>query len=371
MTVIALVSFLILILYMLVFYRYYKIWDSLDLYTVPEDPSVLPFLSVVIPVRNEEIHLQALFESLQKQNYPQDKVEYIFVDDHSTDHTGEHLEKGASILPEARIITLHEGQRGKKQALRAGVSEAKGRLVVISDADCIHRDGWLRIMAGFYSSGKMKLISGPVRISPAKGFFQRFQALEFTSLMGTGAASFLGGSPLMCNGANLAFEKDLFLEAFGELHPEVSTGDDMFLMLYAKKHYPGKSMFVKHPDALVDTLPVKNITAFLNQRVRWASKTGLYRDLRLVLTAFLVFGVSIAFILLTALSFLRYRMIFVLVVFVLFKSLIDYKFLKSICRFNSQEKLLKIFIPSQLLYPFYILAAAVGGQLMKGMFRKK
>ncbi len=226
------------------------------------------------------------------------------------------------------------------------------------------------MMASFYCTCPSRLISGPVRISPATSFFSRLQALEFLSLTGTGGASFLNGEPLLCNGANLAFERELFLEAYPFLYPQVPTGDDMFLMLYTLRHYPGSLRYLKSPDAIVDTRPVPTPAAFFSQRMRWASKAGLYRNSRLILLSLLVFLFNAWLITLAALSFTGGSCAWIFAAFFFLKSLVDYVFLKAFCGFNRQENLMKVFIPSQLIHPFYILAAAAGGWILSGRYRQ-
>ncbi len=355
------VSGLLLLMYLFIFYRYFRVWRKSQNFPPGPLPEFLPFLSVVIPLRNEEKNLNNLIKSLLKQDYEPGKIEYIFIDDHSTDMTYELLSSMVSVLHRATLIRLTGDRAGKKQALAAGVELAKGELVVTTDGDCVHPRGWLMLMARFYISHRPVLISGPVRISPTQNFFTRLQALEFTSLAATGWASVLRGSPVMCNAANLAFEKSIFIEAFEHIHPGIPSGDDIFLMLYVKRKYPGRTMFLKHPEAIVDTRPVSSLPQFMEQRVRWASKSGRYRDGELIFLSLLVFLFNVWLVFLIFLSLNGTDILFVLLPVWIAKSVGDYVFLKTICRFNGQEGLMKFFLPSQLIYPFYIVAAAVGG----------
>ncbi len=355
-----LISLFLILVYSALFLHYRRIWLAAPRIEPPEpDPELT--LTVIIPFRNEEHHLPALLEALKKQEYDQDKVEYLFVDDHSGDRSVKIIGSALSQIPRARIIHQTAGRSGKKEALKQGVTQARGTLILTTDADCVQPPGWLKMMAWIYQHKKPVFISGPVRIYPVQHFFERFQALEFSALTGTGGASFINGSPLMCSGANLAFEKELFLEAYPFMHPDVPSGDDMFLMLYAKKNYPGRLEFLRHPAATVDTLPVKDLYGFLKQRTRWTSKSLLYRDIPLVSLSILIFLVNGWILFLTGAGFIHRPLWIVLFFYLLMKSLSDYFFLKEICLFYKQSGLLKIFIPSQLIYPFYNVIVAVSG----------
>jgi dolichyl-phosphate beta-glucosyltransferase len=93
-----------------------------------------PFLSIVIPARNEDIRLpRALgqaFAFLESQTY---SSEVVVVENASRDHTLEVAQKFARNFPSVRV--LHEDLPGKGRAVRRGVLEANGEYRFIADAD--------------------------------------------------------------------------------------------------------------------------------------------------------------------------------------------------------------------------------------------
>ncbi|MFK7990652.1 MAG: glycosyltransferase family 2 protein [Sandaracinaceae bacterium] len=94
--------------------------------------SARPTLSVVMPAYNERA---TLHEALRRVlDCPIDGVEIVVVDDGSTDGTRELLTSGPALDPRVRVI-LHDQNRGKGAALRTGFAEARGRFVVVQDAD--------------------------------------------------------------------------------------------------------------------------------------------------------------------------------------------------------------------------------------------
>ncbi|HJL14142.1 MAG TPA: glycosyltransferase family 2 protein [Sandaracinaceae bacterium LLY-WYZ-13_1] len=91
-----------------------------------------PTLSVVMPAYNER---ETIHEALRRVlEAPVDSLEVVVVDDGSTDGTRELLTQGPALDRRVRVV-LHDVNRGKGAALRTGFSEARGRFVVVQDAD--------------------------------------------------------------------------------------------------------------------------------------------------------------------------------------------------------------------------------------------
>ena len=63
---------------------------------IPPVPEIWPSLTIVLPVRNEEIVLRKKLENLENQEYPIDKIELIVIDSNSHDSTLEILEEWES-----------------------------------------------------------------------------------------------------------------------------------------------------------------------------------------------------------------------------------------------------------------------------------
>jgi glycosyltransferase involved in cell wall biosynthesis len=97
-----------------------------------------PLLSVVIPCYNERATIHTCLERVLTSGV--DPIEVIVVDDGSTDGTRDLLARGPALDPRVRVI-LHAKNGGKGAALRTGFGEARGRFVVIQDADLEYDPG--------------------------------------------------------------------------------------------------------------------------------------------------------------------------------------------------------------------------------------
>ena len=112
-----------------------------------------------------------------------------------------------------------------------------------------------------------------------KSLFERMQTLEFGYLIGVGAAFIGNGRASTCNGANLAYRKDIFYEVGGfKGIDDLASGDDELLLQKVSARYPGKIGFLKRYEAVVFTHAKPNLKEFMRQRKRWASKSVKYKD---------------------------------------------------------------------------------------------
>jgi len=111
----------------------------------------LPLITMIVPAYNEEKHLPDKLANLQRLEYPQEKLEVIFVSDGSTDGTNRILEK--VIAPNVRTIFLRERQ-GKPLALNQAVKAARHEILVFSDAATLFApDALQKLIRHFSQSG--------------------------------------------------------------------------------------------------------------------------------------------------------------------------------------------------------------------------
>ena len=249
-----------------------------------EADSKLPFVSVLIPVRNEEEYIKACLEAIFRQQYPAHLFEVIVIDDYSTDNTlslaREVNQRNLLVLDLQQYLGRPgEYSPNKKKAVALGVKNARGSLILTTDGDCLMNELWLRSMVDYYQANTFKLITGPVMIKPAKTPLAWFQQLDVMNMVGIAGATISNNFPTMCNGANLMYSKKVFVEVEGfKGNHEVPTGDDIFLMHKIDEHYPNSIGYVKNFEACVYTKPESTFNGFIAQRVRWVSKSKRFSD---------------------------------------------------------------------------------------------
>lgn len=322
----------------------------------------LPTLTVVVPMRNEEGHVAACIGSLRGQEYPDNTLRFIIVDDQSTDGTAAAVEH--EIRGDGRFTLLRIGAEapgGKKSAIAAAIDCCASETILTTDADCTHGPRWAACMARELARGR-DIVAGPVVYERAGGLFARLQALEFLGLVGVGAGLFGVGYPRLCNGANLAYRRTAFYDAGGFTGNEhIASGDDEFLLHSIVYRRGGEAGFAAAPDAVVSCCPAATVGAFISQRVRWASKGPHYNDGRFV--AFLV--ILFCFFLCAATSplllFLSPWAAVLAGVIYMIKAGLDASVLFAAARLFRQPVRGIDLIIAELLHPFYLVGVSIAG----------
>ncbi|HYO21717.1 MAG TPA: glycosyltransferase [Flavisolibacter sp.] len=345
----------------MIFFYFYQ-WNKLPVYK-PHASTPTVFVSVIIAARNEETALPFLIEDLKNQSYPQHLFEVIIVNDHSTDGTallGNDFDgvQWQMILPQA------EAQNSsKKIAIASGIARAKGEVMVITDADCHVGKDWIKTIASFYTETQAVFIAAPVMFAHSYSLLQVFQVLDFITLQGITAASVAANKHTMCNGANLAYTKQAFEEVNGFAGiDKVATGDDMLLMHKIWKKHPDKVHYLKSKDAIVETAPMRTWKDFLMQRKRWASKTLVYDDVRIIIVLTFVLVVNALFFgLLVAACFNSIYWIHFFA-FLFGKTIIEWPFVSSVAAFYDEQKLMRHFFFIQPLHIFYTVFVGIFSQ---------
>jgi len=339
-------------------------------YFYPVATTIHEFITVIIPVRNEEENILELLKCLSQQTYPTDKFEILVVDDSSTDNTTSLVNK--FILENSlyiKLINVIEGS-GKKKAIETAINRCKGELVITIDGDCIAGPDWISRINAYYQRYKPKMICGGVTFWGEQTFFDKMQTIEFASLTGAGAACLSAGYPNMCNGANLTYEKKAFFAVNGFAGNEkIASGDDEFLMHKIASYFPGKVHFLKSSEAIVYTKARKNIEEFVSQRKRWASKWKHYQFRSIKLLAVFIFFYNCLLIITFGFSIVGLYNCRSLFIQIFFKVLIEYIFLGNILYFYRKRINPFIFITTALVYPFYVVIFGVVSR--RGSYRWK
>ena len=354
----SIVSLLLTGLYLLVVSYLIKGWSALKAPQI----KVVDFttkVSVLIAARNEAERIHYTIDDIISQNYPRHLVEIIIVDDHSTDDTAAIISSYAN--QGVKLLQLNEDQplnSYKKKAIAEAIAMSAGELMVCTDADCRMGKSWLSSIVGYYQAHNPVMISSPVTYFEEASLFERLQTLEFSYLIGIGAAFIGNGRASTCNGANFAYRKDVFYEVGGfKGIDDLASGDDELLLQKVAGIYPNKIAFFKSRDAVVYTHAKHTLQEFLQQRRRWASKSTRYKDKKVVALAVCIWLFNLSLLVNAGLSFYNIFYLKLLLTQFLLKYFIELAFLLPITSFLNRKKLiglLIILIPVHVIYFVYV-----------------
>jgi len=363
--------------YCLLFIAYRYGWSSTPTTGAPAPSPDHPFLSIVIPARNEAHHISDTLHSIISNDYPSGRYEIILIDDYSDDDTG---------LIARELFRSHPGINGKvifmkdilgddptlnaykKKALETAILTARGDYIVTTDADCIVPPGWLRHFAGVYTDPDVHFIMAPVSFIPAhrKDLCYYFQSVDFMTMQGITAASHTLRWGKMCNGANLSFSREAFSAVGGYAGIDhLASGDDMMLMHKIAQQYPRALSYLRHQGSIVHTPAQPGWKSFLNQRIRWASKNGKYKDIPLTVNLLIVYLFNLLLFTGSVLACFRPSLWIHCLIILVIKILSEQLLIVPVSRFYNKQKELPYHVLLQPLHILYIITAGFLGMAGK------
>jgi GT2 family glycosyltransferase len=118
--------------------------------------TVLPTVSVIVPVKDDERLIQCLL-AMSQQDYPADLIDVIVVDN------GSRLSPQAVVDRFRTARLLHEPQAGSYAARNTGLRAATGEIVAFTDADCIPSSTWLTAAVAALGNGA-DIVAGHVEV---------------------------------------------------------------------------------------------------------------------------------------------------------------------------------------------------------------
>lgn len=181
-------------------------------------------MSIVLAVRNEEKHLPAKLANLAGLRYPADRLEVIAVSDGSTDATNQIL---AAWEGSSRRTLFLAGHRGKATALNHAVADARGEIIVFTDARQTVAPDALKNLIADFADPSVGCVSGELMINenpnaPSAQGVGTYWRLEKKIRHWEG----LAGSTIGATGAFYAVQKHLLSPL-----PEETILDDVYIPL--------------------------------------------------------------------------------------------------------------------------------------------
>ncbi len=198
-----------------------------------------PSLSVLVPACNEEQNIEAAAVSLLQQSYP--NLELIFINDRSTDGTGEiigRLAEQNDRITAIHIETLPDGWLGKVHALHVATEQASGDWLLYTDADVEFAENALIDIVHFAESAGVDHLAGLPRMRPAGHWIGLAIAAFYTSAMFFVSAKRVSNTddPLAVGvGAMNLVRKSKLQQSEGFQWLKMETIDDMGLGLLMKR----------------------------------------------------------------------------------------------------------------------------------------
>ena len=244
---------------------------------------------------------------------------------------------------------INDEGKGKKHALYRLISAAETEYVWMQDDDVAFKTAELsdRLAVGSQTAilSDNDLLILPLRMESENekpSLLERLQIAEYAAIQQLTIETAKRGHAVMCSGANLIAKRDRWLESYEDLHPEIASGDDMFLLESFKRR--GLKIGVSESEKLTAIVrPHTSWRAFWQQRMRWAGKAPKYTDKDILLCGAIVLLANVL------------QLLCPLVLLVKFP--IEYTLIKK------RDASVSLFTALVLgfIYPIYMLIALVGG----------
>lgn len=248
-------------LYFFSFFVIITIKNRKELFAFPI-PKKAYFVSVIIPVYNEEESVQETIEHVMNLDYPKNKLEVIAINDGSKDRTKEiirRLEKKYSNLK-----LLDKKNSGKADSINQGIKIAKGELVAVVDADSFPSPGSLKKLIGYFDRKEMGAVTSFVSVRNTESFFAKIQSLEYIFMGWNRKLLDFVDSVYVTNGPLSLYRKKYVVEV-GGFDPKTVTED--IDITWNLLHHGYKTAMCL--DARVSTIAPVKIKPWFRQRIRW------------------------------------------------------------------------------------------------------
>src|ERR1035437_8712550 len=149
----------------------------------------LPHATVIVAARNEEKNIDNCMVSLNKLTYPEGKLEIIIVDDFSEDGTGNIINEFIKDKPLFKKITpdLNSALKGKVNAVASAIKISKGKIILLTDADCEVTVTWAVTLASYYKND-VGIVNGFTVINNGN-IFSAIQGIDLVFLLSAASGS--------------------------------------------------------------------------------------------------------------------------------------------------------------------------------------
>lgn len=260
--------FLFVTLYLEIFFLITFFEERLKLATKSSDTklSYYPSATIIVPCWNEEKTVSKTIDSLLRLHYPKEKLQIFIIDDGSTDHTWEAVQKFAN---NPQIKLFHKKNGGKYTAVNLGIENSTSELIGCLDADSfVDKNALLEIARAFNEDPQMMAATPVLIVHEPKTILQKMQQTEYYT------SAFLKRmlSPLdaitVTPGPFSIFRSEVFKKI--GLYKEAHNTEDTELALRMQSHHMRiRNVHTAH----VHTIAPETLYKLYRQRLRWAYGT--------------------------------------------------------------------------------------------------
>lgn len=240
----------------------------------------LPRITVIAPVFNEREHVGRMIAQVMESAYPAERLQFIVINDGSTDGTEKSIEEACLRYPEVEVITF-EKSLGKRHGMSAGAERATGDFLVFIDSDSFLAPDALKNILKPFADPEVAAVTGHCDVENIwTNTLTRMQAVRYyVAFKVMKAAESVFDSVTCLSGPLAAYRKDIFMAVreewlnqtfFGQ---PATFGDDRSLTnsLLMRGH-----KVVYADDAITTTIVPDDHRTFLRQQMRW--KRSWFRE---------------------------------------------------------------------------------------------
>jgi len=325
-------------------------------------------VSVIIPARNEELHIGRCLQALLQQDYPFQLLQILVIDDRSEDRTAEVVKQYSCMSRTIELIQIKETKPGfspKKNALHEGIQHVTGEIIFTTDADCIPGPHWISQTMLFFEAGT-GMVAGynPYKIlSTNENSFTEMLNLDYFAMAAVAAACANLNYPVSCTGGNLAYRKLVYEETGGFAQfSNLPSGDDDLFMQQVREKTKWQIRYSTNPQTFVPTEPPTSFKEFVLQRIRYASKGRFYAK-PVSLTLMAVYLLNLILVVISALTIVDLNFLAPAITGFFIKSIAELIFLKKAANIFSYKFRKVTFWLTAFLHPLYITIAGLLGQV--------
>lgn len=238
--------------------------------------TVLPLISIIIPVHNSEKTLRACLQSLSASTYPNQSMQILIADNGSIDDSSKEYDRIRTAFPQLNMQYFKTIQTGKSIALNAALSLSSGSYIINIDSDgYLEPNALINIIQRFANKPDVSAITGTIltqkeTIKNNPHFLQRFlqknEYFEYSqAFLAQRSVDAKRQQLFSMSGAFSAFRREVLLQT--QLYQTDTVSEDTEMTFQIKDRLNGKVDFCE--SAIFFSTPVSNLNELYLQRQRW------------------------------------------------------------------------------------------------------